>query len=232
MITLRKARDRGISETDWLKSYHSFSFGMYRDPKHMGFGVLRVINDDIVAGGGGFHTHPHHDMEIITYVLSGVLQHKDSLGNGSAILPGDVQRMSAGTGILHSEFNGSETDPVHLLQIWILPDTKGVQPGYEQKHFMPEERQGKLRLVASKNGRDGSVRLHQDADMYAANLSAGGEITFRPRQGRKVWLHTARGTMSVNGNALEAGDGAAIESESSLVLRADGDAEFLLFDLP
>ncbi|BAV32622.1 quercetin 2,3-dioxygenase [Sulfuricaulis limicola] len=228
MIQLRKANDRGHADHGWLDSWHTFSFADYHDPKHVQFSALRVINEDRVAPGEGFPTHPHRDMEIITYVLEGALEHQDSLGTGSVIRPGEVQRMSAGTGIRHSEFNHSQTEPVHFLQIWILPDRQGVQPGYEQKRIGLD---GQLRLVASPDGRDGSVTIHQNARVYAARLN-GSEVTHALAPGRRAWLQVARGTVQLNGTTLQAGDGAGIENEAALKLTADAAAEVLLFDLP
>ncbi len=231
MIQLRKAHDRGHANHGWLDSWHTFSFADYRDPRHMGFSALRVINEDRVSPGEGFPMHPHRDMEIITYVLEGALEHKDSLGTGSVIRPGEIQRMSAGTGIRHSEFNHSPNEPVHLLQIWILPDRQGVKPGYEQKRIDTAELNDTLRLVASPDGRDGSVTIQQDALLYAARLN-GKEVMHALAPGRHAWIQVARGTVRVNGTMLQAGDGAGIENESSLRLAADGSAEVLLFDLP
>ena len=228
MIQIRKAKDRGHANHGWLDSWHSFSFADYHDPQHMGFSALRVINEDRVTPGEGFPTHPHRDMEIITYVLEGALEHKDSLGTGSVIRPGEVQRMSAGTGIRHSEYNHSQSEPVHFLQIWILPNVQGVKPGYEQKRI---ELDGGLRLLASPDGRDGSVTIHQDARVYAARLN-GAAANHALAPGRRAWLQVARGTASLNGTTLHAGDGAAVEGESALRLAADGSAEVLLFDLP
>lgn len=230
-LTLRRSEDRGHADFGWLDSRHTFSFGRYIDRNHMGFGPLRVINDDRVAGGGGFPTHPHADMEIITYILDGALQHRDSLGTGSVIRPGDVQRMSAGTGIEHSEFNASKTDPVHLLQIWIVPETKGIAPSYEQKAFTQAEKRGQLRLVASRGGRDGSVSLHRDADMFATLLDAGQSVRHTLRDGRAAWVQVARGSVSLNGTRLEAGDGVAIEDAGELAFDGARDAEVLVFDM-
>jgi redox-sensitive bicupin YhaK (pirin superfamily) len=231
MLQLRKAQDRGHANHGWLDSWHTFSFADYHDPRHMGFSALRVINEDRVSPGEGFPTHPHRDMEIITYVLEGALEHKDSLGTGSVILPGEIQRMSAGTGIRHSEFNHSQSEPVHFLQIWILPSSQGIKPGYEQKRIDIAELNNNLRLVASPDGRDGSVTIQQDALLYAARLN-GKEVTHALAPGRHAWIQVARGTVRVNGTMLQAGDGAGIENESSLRLAADGSAEVLLFDLP
>jgi redox-sensitive bicupin YhaK (pirin superfamily) len=232
MLTLRRAEERGRADFGWLDSRHSFSFGHYFDPKHMGFGPLRVINDDRVAGGGGFPTHPHADMEIVTYVLDGALEHKDSLGNGSVMRPNDVQRMSAGTGIRHSEFNGSETEPVHLLQIWILPEKKGLAPGYEQKSFAREEKQDRLRLVGSRDGRDGSVTIHQDVDLYSTLPGEGKTVTHSLNTGRVGWVQVARGSVTLNGQQLYPGDGVAIESAGPVeITGTSADAEVLLFDM-
>lgn len=230
-LALRKSDSRGKANFGWLDSRHSFSFGSYHDPAHMGFGPLRVINDDRVAPGGGFAPHPHADMEIISYVLEGGLQHQDSLGNGSIIRPGDVQRMSAGTGIRHSEYNASKTEPVHFLQIWIIPERPGIAPGYEQKAFAASEKQGRLRLVASRDGRDGSVTVHQDADMYATLLDKGHAVTHELRAGRGAWIHVARGSVSLNGTKLHAGDGASLDTPGNLTLDQGQDAEVLLFDM-
>jgi redox-sensitive bicupin YhaK (pirin superfamily) len=230
-LTLRKSDERGQANFGWLDSRHSFSFGHYHDPKHMGFGPLRVINDDRVAPGGGFATHPHSDMEIISYVLEGGLAHKDSLGTGSVIRPGDVQRMSAGTGIRHSEFNASKTEPVHFLQIWIVPERKGLAPGYEQKAFADAEKRGKLRLVGSRDGRDGSVTIHRDVDLYATLLSAGQAVTHRLSPGRGAWVQVARGSVILNGERLAEGDGVSVSTPGTLHLEGVDDAEALLFDM-
>jgi redox-sensitive bicupin YhaK (pirin superfamily) len=230
-LTLRKAEERGQANFGWLDSRHSFSFGHYYDEKHMGFGPLRVINDDRVAPGGGFPTHPHSDMEIISYVLDGALAHKDSLGTGSVIRPGEVQRMSAGTGIRHSEFNASKTEPVHFLQIWIIPDKQGLAPGYEQKAFADDDKRGKLRLVGSRDGRDGSVTIHQDVDLYSTLLSKGQVVTHALASGRGAWVQVARGAVTLNGAALREGDGVAIETPGALRLEASDAAEVLLFDM-
>ena len=231
MIRLRKATDRGHADHGWLDTWHTFSFADYYDPEHMGFRALRVINDDVVAPGRGFGTHPHRDMEIVTYVLEGALAHEDNMGNASTIVPGEVQRMSAGTGVLHSEFNHSRTDRVHLLQIWLLPDRTGIAPSYEQTLFPDEEKRGRLRLVASPDGADGSVMIHQDARLYATLLVPGEEVSHPLAPGRHAWVHVARGKASLNGRPLEAGDGAAVSAEERLTLRGDGQAEVLLFDL-
>lgn len=231
MLTLRPAAERGRTRIDWLNSYHTFSFGEYHDPQWHRFRTLRVINDDFVAPGGGFDTHPHRDMEIITWILSGALEHRDSLGNGSVIRPGDAQRMTAGTGILHSEFNPSPTEAVHLLQIWIVPDTKGLTPGYEQKNFPAADRQDQLRLIASRDGREGSVTIHQDADLYALSLLGDKSVSHTFRPGRSGWIQLASGAVTVNGQLLEEGDGAAIGDEPTIEITAADPAEVLLFDL-
>ncbi len=231
MISLRKAAERGHANHGWLDTYHSFSFADYYDPDHMGFASLRVINEDRVAPGGGFPTHGHRDMEIITYVLEGALQHKDSMGNGSVIRPGDVQRMSAGTGITHSESNASESEFVHLLQIWIIPDKTGVVPSYEQKYFAPGEKQHQLRLIASRDGRDGSVRIEHDGFVYASLLDGGDELNHILAPGRKAYVQVARGALSVNGKKVNAGDGVMLEDEHEVRLSDAKQAEVLLFDL-
>jgi len=231
MLTLSPAAARGRTRIDWLDSRHTFSFGEWYDPAHMGFRALRVINDDRVAPGGGFPTHGHADMEIVSYVLEGALAHKDSIGTGSVIRPGDVQRMSAGTGVRHSEFNESRTEPVHFLQIWILPDRRGHAPGYEQKTFPEAERRGRLRLVASPDGRDGSVTIHQDANLYAALVDGDEAVEFTQRPGRKTYVHLVRGGARVNGQALEGGDALGLSGEQSVRVDGGHDAEVLLFDL-
>jgi len=232
MITLRPANARGAANFRWLDSRHTFSFGEYYDPNHMGFANLRVINEDKVAPGQGFATHGHRDMEIISYVLEGALEHEDSIGPGSVIRPGDVQRMSAGTGIMHSEYNASKTEPVHFLQIWVLPERKGIEPGYEQKTFSDTEKQGRLRLVGSRDGRDGSITINQDMDLYATLLNDGETVNHSLATGRVVWLQVARGTAQVNNQALSAGDGAAITAEHLLTLQGTSDkTEVLLFDM-
>lgn len=232
MITIRPAQARGAANFGWLDSRHSFSFGSYYDPNHMGFSTLRVINEDKVSPGKGFDTHGHQDMEIVTYVLDGALEHQDSIGNGSIIVPGDVQRMSAGTGIRHSEYNASKTDPVHLLQIWILPDTTGIAPGYEQIHVAGDEKQGKLRLIGSRDGRDGSVTIHQDVNLYAARLKPGETIEYTPQAGRSLWIQVAHGAMQLNEHSLTAGDGVAVTDALPITFTGTSDdAEFLLFDL-
>ncbi|GAA4259254.1 cupin domain-containing protein [Azospirillum formosense] len=231
MITIRNRDERGAVNMGWLNSKHSFSFGHYYDPAHMGFRALRVINDDRVIPGAGFPTHGHADMEIVSYVLDGALEHKDTLGTSSVIRPGDVQRMSAGSGIRHSEYNASKKDPVHFLQIWILPNEEGMVPGYEQKAFEREEKQGRLRLVGSQDGRDGSVVIHQDVDLYATLLDEGDSVTHVLRPGRHAWVQVARGQVRLNGEILKEGDGAAISKEESLTLDGVVSAEVLLFDL-
>ena len=232
MIIIRPAQERGQANFGWLDSKHTFSFGSYYDPHHMGFSNLRVINEDKVQAGKGFGTHRHKDMEIISYVLQGALEHKDSIGNGSVIRPGNVQRMSAGTGIVHSEFNASDAEPVHFLQIWIQPDRVGIQPSYEQKNFALEEKRGKFRLVASPDGRDDSVTIHQDADLYVAVLNNGDRVNYDTEKNRSLWIQLARGSATINGQTLETGDGAAITQESELELVATTDnTEILLFDL-
>jgi redox-sensitive bicupin YhaK (pirin superfamily) len=231
MITVRKAQARGHARHGWLESFHTFSFADYYDPSHMGFRDLRVINEDRVQPGRGFGTHSHRDMEILSYVIDGSLEHRDSLGTGSVIRPGDVQRMSAGTGVTHSEYNPSQAELVHFLQIWILPEREGIEPSYEQRHFPPEERRGVLRLVASRAGREGSVRLHQDVELYAALLREGEAVEHALRPGRHAWVQVARGRCGVNGVGLEAGDGAALSGEASLALSGAGEAEVLVFDL-
>ena len=233
MISVRRGDERGGGKQGWLDSRHTFSFGHYYDPKHMGFGPLRVINEDRVAPGTGFDTHGHSDMEIVSYVLEGALEHKDSLGTGSIIRPGDVQRMSAGTGIRHSEFNPSRTEPLHFLQIWLLPEKTGITPSYEQKTFADDEKQGRLRLVASRDGRDGSVLVHQDADIYASILASGETVVHQLASRRKAWVQVTHGAIDLNDRTLTAGDGAAVEGETSLRISAVGDrAEILVFDLP
>jgi redox-sensitive bicupin YhaK (pirin superfamily) len=230
MIRIRKSDDRGVTRIGWLDSRHSFSFGEYYDPAEMHWGPLRVINEDVVAPGAGFPPHPHRDMEIVTWVLEGELAHKDSTGNAEVIRPDELQRMTAGTGIRHSEFNASSTKPVHLLQIWLMPGRTGLAPGYEQKSFAGSL-DGALRLVASPDGREDSVTIHQDAEIYAARLEAGARQTLSPRAGRVQWVQVARGALTLNGAALSKGDGAAIEGEAQLEMVANDGAEFLLFDM-
>ncbi|MCC2099846.1 MAG: pirin family protein [Hyphomicrobiales bacterium] len=232
MLTLRRAADRGRADFGWLDSRHSFSFGEYYDPAHMGFGPLRVINDDRVAGGGGFPTHPHRDMEIVSYVLEGALAHKDSLGTGSVIKPGDVQRMSAGTGIAHSEFNASRTDPVHFLQIWFLPERRGLTPGYEQKNFDADSKRDQLRLVASPDGRDGSVTIRSDASLYVSLLGKDATVSHQVAAGRGLWLQVARGSVAVGDITLAEGDGLQVTNERALeIVGKAAESEILLFDL-
>ncbi len=231
MLTIRRSHERGHADHGWLDSHHTFSFAGYQDPRYMGFRTLRVINEDRVAPGKGFGTHSHSDMEIISYVLEGALEHKDSLGTGSVIRPGDVQRMSAGTGVSHSEFNNSPGEVVHFLQIWILPEARGAAPGYEQKRFEPEERRGRLRLIASRDGREGSVVVHQDAALYAALLGPGQAVTHQFAAGRQGWLQVARGVVTVGEATLHAGDGAAIQQTEQVEIVGVEAAELLLFDL-
>jgi redox-sensitive bicupin YhaK (pirin superfamily) len=239
MITLRSSSDRGHVNHGWLDTYHTFSFGDYYDPRFMGFRSLRVINDDRVAPGMGFGTHPHKDMEIITYVLDGALEHKDSMGNGSVIRPGDVQYMSAGTGVTHSEFNPSRTDPVHLLQIWIMPDQRGHAPRYGQKSIGNGELHNRLQLIASPDGQGDSIAIHQDARLWAVRLDPGSSVQHEIDPARHAWLHVARGTVNVNGNSLQSGDAAAFSDERQITIAADTSAdtaaenaaEILLFDL-
>ncbi|HXT62799.1 MAG TPA: pirin family protein [Pyrinomonadaceae bacterium] len=231
MITIRKSEERGHLNHGWLDTYHTFSFDQYYDPAHMHFRSLRVINEDRVASGKGFPTHSHRDMEIITYILSGALEHRDSMGNGSVIRPGDVQRMSAGTGVAHSEFNPSDSEGVHLLQIWIVPRARNLAPSYEQKAFSEDERRNRLRLVASSDGRDGSVTIQQDAELYAAILEANASLEHPITQNRYAWIQVTRGNLDVNGHALNQGDGAAVSHEPALKIIAADEAELLLFDL-
>lgn len=230
MIQIRRSEERGHANHGWLDSHHTFSFANYYDPAHMGFRALRVINDDRVAGGEGFGTHPHRDMEIISYVVGGALEHKDSMGNGSVIRPGDVQRMSAGTGVTHSEYNHSKTDPVRFLQIWVVPDAKGLAPGYEQKYF-GDERRGTLRLVASPEGAEGSVQIHQDARMFASILDIGQSVSHELHVGRHAWLQVVRGTVEANGATLGEGDGASFSEVSRLSIESASASELILFDL-
>jgi len=231
MIRYRDRMARGESRTGWLESRHSFSFADYHDPQEMGFRTLRVINEDRVIPGAGFPAHRHRDMEIITYVLEGALEHKDSLGNGTIIRPGEVQRMSAGTGIVHSEFNPSMAEPVHFLQIWVIPDRMGLRPSYEQKAFPVAERRGRLRRAADPEGRDGAVILHQQAQLFLGALAAGERVAHELAPGRGAWLQVAQGIVALNGTELRQGDGAAIEGEPVLAIAAETDAEVLLFDL-
>jgi hypothetical protein len=231
MIVKRPAAERGHFDHGWLDTSHTFSFADYHDPVHMGFRALRVINEDRVAAGRGFGAHSHRDMEIITYVLDGALAHADSMGNRSTIVPGDVQRMSAGTGITHSEFNARRDEAVHFLQIWLLPDRRGLAPGYEQKAIPEAEERGTLRLVASRDGREGTVTIHQDVDLYASRLEPGERVKHALADGRHAWLQMVRGRIELNGTALAAGDGAAVSGESGLEMQALEPAHFLLFDL-
>jgi redox-sensitive bicupin YhaK (pirin superfamily) len=231
MLLIRRSDDRGRANHGWLDSRHTFSFADYHDPRFMGYGPLRVINEDRVQAGQGFGTHSHRDMEIISYVLDGELAHKDSIGNGSVIRRGDVQRMSAGTGVQHSEFNHSQEKPVHFFQIWLFPDRRGLPPSYEEKHFDDDAKRGRLKLVASRAGREGSVVVHQDADLYAALFRAGDEVTHATDRTRKGWVQVASGAVTVNGEQLAAGDGAAIAYEEAVTIRASTDTELLLFDM-
>ncbi|MGF1453777.1 MAG: pirin family protein [Alphaproteobacteria bacterium] len=231
MMDIRQSKDRGRADFGWLDSRHSFSFGHYYDPRFMGIGPLRVINEDRVAPGAGFDTHGHQNMEILSYVLDGALEHKDSIGTGSVIRPGEVQRMTAGRGIRHSEFNHSKTDPVHFLQIWILPERQDLEPGYEQKAFSARERQGRLRLVGARDGRDGAVTIHQNVDLYVANLADDNTVRHALAPGRLAWVQIARGGVFVNGEALRAGDGAALRDVNAIELTGGRDAEVLLFDM-
>jgi redox-sensitive bicupin YhaK (pirin superfamily) len=231
MITIRPRDQRGTAKIGWLDSKHTFSFGHYYDPSQMGFRALRVINEDRVIPGAGFPTHGHRDMEIISYVLEGALAHKDSTGTAETIRPGEVQRMTAGTGVRHSEFNASDKEPVHFLQIWILPEREGFEPGYEQRAFSEAEKRGKLRLVASRDGRDGSVTVHQDVALYATLLGAGDKVSYDLKPGRHAWVQVARGQVKLNGALLKEGDGAAIEKLDRIELEGATDSETLLFDL-
>lgn len=231
MIKVRRSDERGHADHGWLDTHHTFSFDRYYDPRFMGFRDLRVINEDYIEPKQGFPTHAHRDMEIITYVISGDLSHKDSMGNGTTIRPHDVQRMSAGTGVRHSEYS-SETDKTHLLQIWILPETTNLEPSYEQKYFAPEEKKGKLKLVASRAGTDGSVTIHQDVSLYSSILSAGETVSYNLADGRHAWIQIVKGSLEINGEFLNAGDGAAISDETVLKIAAlEDETEFLLFDL-
>ncbi|HKW61415.1 MAG TPA: pirin family protein [Candidatus Acidoferrum sp.] len=231
MIRIRKSNERGHANHAWLDTHFTFSFADYDDPKHVHFRTLRVMNDDRVAGGGGFPMHPHRDMEIVTYVLEGALEHRDSMGNGSVIKPGDIQYMSAGTGVTHSEFNASETDPVHLYQIWMFPEKQGLKPTYGQKNFSEAEKRGKLRLLLSSDGRDGSVKIRQDNDLYATVLGAGESVKHQLKPDRHAYLQVTRGSVTLNGKKLDEGDGAAISEEKTIELKGEKDAEVLLFDL-
>ncbi len=231
MIAVRKTEDRGHFDYGWLETYHTFSFGAYRDPDHMGFRSLRVLNEDRVQPGQGFSTHPHKEMEIISYVLDGALEHRDSLGNGSVIHAGEVQKMSAGTGVTHSEHNHSQTEIVHFLQIWILPERKSLEPSYEQRSFAEHEKRGTLRLIASRDGGDGSVTIHQDVSIYLTVLDPGQQVVHRLSADRHAWVHVARGRVGLNGHGLATGDGAAVSDEESLTIVGEEAAEVLLFDL-
>ena len=231
MIAIRESDKRGNTETGWLSSRHTFSFDQYYDPKNMSFRSLRVMNEDWIAGGGGFPTHPHRDMEILTYVLEGALEHRDSLGNGSVIRPGELQRMSAGTGISHSEYNSSKTDAVRLLQIWIMPERRGLKPGYEQHPFDKEKARGRFHLIASRDGRDDSVTVHQDMELYTTILSEGDRVVYDLAPGRYAWVQAASGEIILNGIRLKAGDGAAVGEKETLEIKAESESEILLFDL-
>jgi redox-sensitive bicupin YhaK (pirin superfamily) len=232
MIHLRPSAERGSAHLGWLDTHHSFSFGDYCDPRHMGVSNLRVLNDDTIAPGGGFPTHGHRDMEIVTYVLEGALAHTDSLGNGSIIRPGDVQHMSAGTGVRHSEYNASDVYPVRLLQIWLVPNRTGIQPGYRQQHFAADERRGRLALVVSPDGRDGSIPTQQDGFVYATLLAPGQSIRWTLDASRETYVHVARGRVRINGTAMGDGDGARLAGDSQLQISGEDDAEALVFDLP
>lgn len=231
MITIRKAADRGGADYGWLQTAYTFSFNTYHDPEHMGFRVLRVINEDVIQPGGGFGEHGHRDMEIVTYVLSGALGHRDSLGHASELRAGEFQRMTAGKGVRHSEMNASADEPVHLYQIWLLPDRRGLEPGYEQKAFPQAERRGAWQLVASPDGLDGSLRIHQDASIYLADLDADAALSRPLDDGRHAWLQVLKGSVEIDGQTLDAGDGASVSRQSSLALRAVQPAEVMLFDL-
>ncbi|HEY2881398.1 MAG TPA: pirin family protein [Pirellulales bacterium] len=232
MLTLRRSAERGHADHGWLNSYHTFSFAGYHDPRFMGFRSLRVMNEDRVAPGQGFGEHPHRDMEIVSYVLEGALQHRDSLGNGSVLHPGDFQRITAGTGVLHSEFNPSQSEPVHFYQIWLLPNARGLQPGYGERKFTPAEKHNRLRLVASSDGRDGSLTINQDANVYLSNLDAGASVSHSLATGRHAWLQVLRGDIRVGETALTAGDAAAaVSNENGLTITAASPAEIMLFDL-
>ena len=230
MMRVRRSEDRGHANHGWLESKHTFSFANYFDPEHLGFRSLRVINDDRVIGGEGFGTHPHRDMEIISYVVRGALEHKDSMGNGSIIIPGEVQRMRAGTGVTHSEYNHSASEPVRFLQIWVLPEEKGLEPGYEQK-FFGDERLGTLRLVASRDGAEGSVQVQQDVAMYASVLRDAEAVTHELAQGRHAWLQVVRGTLLVDGAELDEGDGASFSEVETISIQSVGESELILFDM-
>ncbi len=231
MLRIRRSHERGFADHGWLKTYHTFSFATYQDPHHVRFRSLRVMNEDVIAPGQGFGTHPHHDMEIVTYVLSGALEHRDSMGNGEILRPGEFQRMTAGTGIEHSEFNPSATEPVHLYQIWLFPERKGIEPSYEQKAFPVAHRANRLQLVASRQGDEGSLMICQDARIFLANLSPGSSVTHTIAPGRHAWLQSLRGRIVVDGIALEAGDGVAVSDEPALTITASDASEIMLFDL-
>ena len=231
MIQIRRAEERGHADHGWLKTYHTFSFSSFQDPQHMRFRSLRVMNEDWVAPGQGFGTHPHNDMEIVTYVLEGALEHKDSMGNGEVLTPGEFQRMSAGTGITHSEFNPSQSEPVHLYQIWMLPECTGIEPSYEQKRFPDEEMRNRLRLVAARESVDGSLLIHQDARIFLSKIDAGQQVVYEPATGRHAWLQVLRGSVSLNSDDLQTSDGAAVTEENLLTIQATSDAEIMLFDL-
>lgn len=231
MLDIIQSESRGSADHGWLRAKHTFSFAEYYDPQRVEFGALRVINEDRIAPGKGFGTHPHRDMEIVTYVIDGAIEHKDSMGNGTVITPGEVQRMTAGTGILHSEFNHSADKELHLLQIWIYPERNGLEPGYEQTRFAREEKLNRLRLVGSRDGREGSITIHQDVDLYASVLEGGKELALELRDDRKVFMQVIRGDITANSQALSAGDGAALEGEQALQIDASSEAEFLVFDM-
>ncbi len=231
MIQIRRAEERGHADHGWLKTYHTFSFSSFQDPRQMRFRSLRVMNEDWVAPGQGFGTHPHNDMEIVTYVLEGALEHKDSMGNGEVLTPGEFQRMSAGTGITHSEFNPSQSEPVHLYQIWMLPECKGIEPSYEQKRFPDEEMRNRLRLVAARESVDGSLLIHQDARIFLSKIDAGQQVGYEPATGRHAWLQVLRGSVSLNSDDLQTSDGAAVTEENLLTIQATSNAEIMLFDL-
>jgi redox-sensitive bicupin YhaK (pirin superfamily) len=231
MIQIRKAEQRGHADHNWLNTYHTFSFASYYDPAHMGFRSLRVMNEDRVVAGKGFGTHPHRDMEIVSYVLEGALEHKDSMGNGEVLRPGEFQRITAGTGITHSEFNPSKDEPAHFYQIWLLPESNGLPPGYEQKRFDDDRMRNALRLVASRDGEGGSLTIHQDARIYLSKLDAGKTIEFTIPSGRHAWLQVLRGGVTLNGGAMQTSDGATVSDETTLTIRATADAEIMLFDL-
>jgi hypothetical protein len=231
MHTIRLSKDRGLADFGWLNSRHTFSFGNYHDPRFMAFGPLRVINEDRVAPGSGFGEHSHQDMEILSWVLSGTLEHKDSLGTGAHIRPGELQRMTAGTGVTHSEFNGSKSDPVHFLQIWLLPERRGLDPGYEQRSFADVELQNRWRLIAARDGREGAVKVHQDADLYATRLSEGAELSYTPVARRRLWLQVARGSIEAEGELLSAGDAMSWVDPTKFMVRAHEPSEVLLFDM-